>query len=124
MLTKEQIEAIKEDRCERLEDGEVIDCKFCVHVDYCGINKLADQAALAIDLQAEVDRLKAERRWMPVSERLPKPDSMLFFQMLSGNVFSGRFDGENFIGKNVTSCPSCVRQYLVVEKPEGSEKHD
>jgi len=58
MLTKEQIKTIHHLIRERIDTSYLPD--------------LCNQAILAIQLQAELDRLKAERRWVPVSERLPE----------------------------------------------------
>lgn len=56
-----------------------------------GIDRVADHAnEVIIRLQADVDRLEAERRWIPVSERLPVlpegVDSAAFFAVTAGEI--------------------------------------
>lgn len=65
MLSKEQIDQMISTFTDHINDGKITpnhqpDCGYC------------RACQTAIDLAAEVDRLKAERRWIATSERLPE----------------------------------------------------
>lgn len=68
MLTKSQIKCDTDTICGDANYSQ-LQCSECSK--RCFLRGLANQASLAIDLAAEVDRLKAERRW--ITDR--KPDS-------------------------------------------------
>lgn len=92
MLTKDEIDDYKSKRCRRIDDELTDDCGKCDHASLCGLRQLADQAALAVDLQSEVEQLKAERRWIPVSDRLPKDDGKVWAITSSRNLFLAHYD--------------------------------
>ena len=75
MLTIEQVDAIRRDY-ERRD-----------YIRYNDAMDIFDQAVAAFTLQAEVERLKAAQKWIPVRERLPKGECLL---VRRGRVLSGR----------------------------------
>lgn len=85
--------------------------------------KLRDQAILAIDLQAEVDRLKAERRWIPVSE--PPSDDRPVLLTDGLDIYSGFYRNGNWHELNgyvLDGITHYQEQMPLPQPPEGSEK--
>lgn len=115
MLTEKEIN-------DRFEENRKLLGNFPLAINLIRYKEVFNQAILAISLQAELDRLKAERRWVPVSERLPEVRHDIFFQMYSGNIFAGWYDGKNFRSSHITSCPSYVlRYYEIPDAPKAGE---
>lgn len=113
MLTKEQIDATPDEIFVSVPSGH------CT----TDLRELKQQALLAIDLTAEVDRLKAERRWIPVSE--PPNDDRPLFLTDGLDVYSGFYRNGNWHELNgyiLDDITHYQEQMSLPEPPEGSEK--
>lgn len=116
MLTREQIL-----ECFRKVNNELPEHEWIEDYDEA-LLELNKQALLAIDLAAEVDRLKAERRWVPVSE--PPNDDRPVLLTDGLDIYSGFYRNGNWHELNgyVLDGITHYKEQMPLPEPEGSEK--
>ena len=81
------------------------------------------------DLEGEVDRLRAERQWIPVSERLPDDgQQVLIAQRLPGwtdemptRTQSSWYEHEEFCGEGDDIPHQCVTHWMPMPEPPGQD---
>ena len=77
-------------------------------------NWLADMVELAA---AEIARLREERRWVPVGERLPKPGETVLMLMDGSDPVSGWYENGHF--HNAYDTPYVTHWMPLPPGPEG-----
>jgi hypothetical protein len=77
-------------------------------------NWLADMVEIACD---EIARLREERRWVPVGERLPKPGETVLMLMDGSDPVSGWYENGHF--HNAYDTPYVTHWMPLPPGPEG-----
>ena len=70
--------------------------EITVVIDGKCIGELPALALMISGMQAEIDRLHEERRWIPVGERLPPPGSTVLMLMDGKDPVSGWYENGHF----------------------------
>jgi hypothetical protein len=119
MLTKEELHA----ECMKIFDA-LPDHEFLDDIDDA-VLKLNKQASLAITLQAECDRMKAQNRWIPVTERLPDAGTMAIISGLKGfkSVALKSHDGwsDQIYGQHYFDCDTFITHWRPLPQPPEGE---